>query len=239
MSQDQAFILPKGAAMSVLQGIRDGVEPSTEILRPYAVLVNVPGGFRGLHDDLKTLTLRLGSPKSNEARAEFEAEGCVLIHRALRELPDDLLEDAEFWMWLTIFQCRDIVEWRMGADAKFGNFGLEGKLEGLICRMFMRASIVHSESDQDPYSLARIGTQDFWRSFMIRRNYASVKSMARAFARVVNERREGALSDQDVRKLGPKITQLNSTYAYELLDERQCFTFVKREFDRLFPHYGN
>jgi len=237
--QDQAFLLPKGAAMSVLQTVLDGIDPSSEILRPFSHLVEVEGGFRGLHDNLKELTLRLGNPKSNDARSEFESEGCVIIHRALSNLPDELINDGEFWLWLTIYQCRDIVEWRHGSDAKFGNFGLEGKFEGLMCRMFMRAYLVFSETDQDPYELARRGTQDFWRAFMIRRKYGSVKAMARAFARHVNFYFDQALSDDEVRLLGPKVTQLNSIYSYELLSEAQCREFVGREHSRLFPSDGN
>lgn|GEM_PF-4967071 len=239
MIQDQAYLLPKGCATSALHSVHDGTEPTAEILKPYSTLVKVEGGFRGLHHDLKNLTKRLGSPKLYEARAEFEAEGCVIVHKALKHLPNELIDDEEFWLWLTIYQCRDIVQWRHGEGAKFGNYGLEGKFEGLLCRMYLRAHVVFLDSENDPYALARMGTQDFWRSFMIRRNYASVKSMARAFATVVNNSPNGALSDDVVRKLGPKITQLNCSYTFELLDEHQCTLFVKRELARLFPDYGS
>ena len=235
MKSDQAFLLTKGNAISLLQSLRGGTEPSGELLKPYPNLVEVDGGFRGLHDSLKDLCDVVGSPRSKDARAEFEAEGCIIVHKALKNLPDDLIDDPDFWLWATIFLARDVVHWRHGPSASYGNYGIEDRFEGLLSRMFLRAHLVYSETASDPYELARRGTQDFWRSFMIRRNYASVRTMARAVARRVNFEERGVLSDSDVRIVGPKITQLNSTYSYELFDEARCLEFVDREVRRLLP----
>jgi hypothetical protein len=234
MNQDQAFLLSKGIAISVIEDLRLGNEPSGELGRSFSPLVEVPGGFRGLHDSLKAVCDKLPRPKSQrDSCQEFEVEGSIITHKALKNLPDELLGDAEFWLWLTISQCRDIVQWRHGDNASLGNFGLEDKNEGLLRRLFLRADMVFSEADSDPYLLARKGTQDFWRSFMIRRNYASVKTMARAFAKRVNFSEGSNLEDSQVRILGPKITQLHSTFTYELLDDSQCEGFVRRESERV------
>jgi hypothetical protein len=236
---DQAFLLSKGSAISALEGFATGTDPSTEILRPFSRPVEVENGFRGLHDALSLLCSRLRRPRTQRDPApEFEAEGAVIVHQALKDLPEELLGDPEFWLWLTIFQCRDIVKWRHGDDAKWLNYGMEGRLEGLICRMFFRAHLVFAESAQDPYELARRGSQDFWRAFMIRRNYASVKPMAMAVARRVNFTDGSNLDLNQVRRLGPKITQLNSSYSYELLDEARCDRFVEREAMKLFSGGG-
>lgn len=240
MTQDQAFLLSKGAAITILEDLARGSEPSTEILRPFPSLVKVEGSFRGLHDSLKSLCDALPRPKGpRDGSPVFESEGAVIVHKALQHLPEELLGDSEFWLWMNIFQCRDVVQWRMGDNASWGNYGVEGKFEGLICRMFFRAHLVYSDHESDPYILARKGSQDFWRSFMLRRNYAAVKPMARAVAQRVNFSGSGNLDDAQVRILGPKITQLNSSYSYELLDQGRCEKFVDREAATLFPDAGS
>jgi hypothetical protein len=233
--EDQAFLLSKTTAHTVLEGISNGIDPAPELLRPFPSLVSVHGGFRGLHSSLTALCKSLPQPKGRrDGSPEFESDGAILVHQALRDLPTNLLEDSEFWLWLTIYQCRDIVSWRHGVDASLGNFGVEARFEGLMCRMFLRAHLVYQSDADDPYELSRKGTQDFWRSFMIRRNYASVKDMARAFARHVNFQEAKNLIDDEVRQLGPKITQLNSSFAYEFMSEPQCYSFVTKESTRLF-----
>lgn len=136
-------------------------------------------------------------------------------------------------MWLTIYGCRDIVQWRHLENAKPHNYGVEDKFEGLICRLFFRSQLVYDSTAPDPYLLAKRGSQDFWRSFMIRRNYAAVPTMARAVARCVNFLSEEGLDDDAVRLLGPKITQLNGSFSYELMDDALCESFVLSEANRL------
>lgn len=233
MNEEQAFLLPKAAAASVLESAAQGMEPSLDLLKPFPRLVQVDGGFSGLRSSLKALCSSLPRPKSSrDSSPEFESQGAIIVHKALRHLPEELLGDAEFWLWMNVCQCRDIVTWRHGDEAHVGNYGMEAKIEGLLCRMFMRAHLVFLESDPDPYELARKGTQDFWRSFMLRRNYACVKPMARAIARRVNFGREG-IEDDLVRKLGPRLTQLHGSYAYEMFDADRCASFVESELGKV------
>lgn len=242
MIQEQPFLLSKENAYRVLPKRdketkrleADLKELPQEILRPYRQLVQMESGFRALHDELLALTAQCPTPKYvRQPCPEFEAEAAVIVHKALKVLPEELLIDKEFWLWLTIYVCRDIVRWRHTPAGGLDNYGVGDKTEGLLCRLFMRAQLVYDASETDPYRLALRGTQDFWRSFMIRRNYASVKPMARAFAHAVNFKAETAMTDDQVRVLGPKITQLNGTYTYEVLTETNCSEFVLIEAERL------
>jgi hypothetical protein len=242
MIQEQPFLLSRENAYRVLPNRNsetkmleaDLAELPQDTLRPYRQLVQMESGFRALHDELLGLAALCPTPKYvRQPCPEFEAEAAVIVHKALRVLPEELLIDKEFWLWLTIYVCRDIVRWRHTSGGSLDNYGVGDMTEGLLCRLFMRAQLVYDASDADPYRLAQRGTQDFWRSFMIRRNYASVKPMARAIAHFVNFSAEVPLSDEQVRILGPKITQLNGTYTYEVLNETSCSDFVLVEAKRL------
>jgi len=163
---------------------------------------------------------------------QFEAEACVEIHKCLPFDPA-MLGDHEFWTWLAVFRFRELVDWRYGGKAAPANFGIGNWSENLMYRLWLRADIVYKPGDKnDPYSLARRGDQDFWRSHVFRQDYGKCRSLVRALVRYQfpdSSPDSPTLNSKEIRELAKRLRRLHPTLIYECLDESAAYELVQRE----------
>lgn len=183
----------------------------------------------GLYEQL--MSLRREFPRDALPRnmgMRFEALAAPLVHSQLG-LDPSTATSREFWLWLTFGSpdggCADIVDWRFGSHHDIGpeNYGIvsRGQLrEGLFARLWLRGEIGYDPDSQDPYSLARRGDMDIWRSHVIREEYGRVRPLAAALIRyqcpdeAPDSRR---LTNKVLRELAKRLRILDATIAYETL----------------------
>lgn len=94
--------------------------------------------------------------------------------------------DSGFWRWLTVKYFFDAVQSRHASDGELANeanFGIGGRFEGLITRVWFRADVAYDDGASDPYWLAGRGDQDFWRSHVLRLRYANARTFVRALVK--------------------------------------------------------
>lgn len=144
----------------------------------------------------------------------FEASVALETHRVFSGYPKSVLADRRFWIWASLAKFADIIEWRFGADdgpAKLENYGVTKRgVEGFLYRLWLRGEI-----GTDPVSgnnhLATVGTQDLWRSHIIRQNYANAGEVARGILRL-QEHSLGVvpLDTSEIRELAKLLKRMNT-----------------------------
>lgn len=168
----------------------------------------------------------------------FEALAAPLVHSRLR-LDAATATSREFWLWLSFAACdgryADIVDWRFGGRLDIGpeNYGIvsRGQLrEGLFARLWLRGDIGYDASSEDPYSLARRGDMDIWRSHVMREEYGRFRPLAAALIRyqypdASPESRR--LTNKSLRELAKRIRMLDATIAYETLEPDQLARIIE------------
>lgn len=159
------------------------------------------------------------------AGGKFESQACEVVHRCLESFEPAALADHDFWTWLAVTRLSDIVEWRFGArdhHAKPANYGIGGRTENLLFRLWLRAELAKDKDAKDAYFLARSGDQDLWRSHILRQGYANVRPVAKALLKL----QAGLLKakklvsgddEQGVRKLAKILRQLRVNVEYQFL----------------------
>jgi len=183
-----------------------------------------------LADELAALRERFGGGAlpTNKAKV-FEADACVIVHQQLRLSPD-CASSPEFWAWLTLLAAdgvfADLVDWRFGGydSIKPRNYGIARPseiFEGLYARLWFRGEIAFEPGGADPYSLARRGDIDIWRSHLFRQEFGRCYAVQRALLRYqypdANPARK-TLSTGEIRKLVKRLRIANATLSYELID---------------------
>jgi hypothetical protein len=183
-----------------------------------------------LADQLAALRERFGgdSLPANKGKV-FEADACVIVHQQLRLSPD-CASSPEFWAWLTLLAAdgvfADLVDWRFGGydSIKPRNYGIARPseiFEGLFARLWFRAEIAFEPDGADPYSLARRGDIDIWRSHLFRQEFGRCYAVQRALLRYqypdANPTKK-TLSTGEIRKLVKRLRIANATLSYELID---------------------
>jgi hypothetical protein len=159
----------------------------------------------------------------------FEAAACEVVHRTL-PLGPDCASSPEFWAWLTLIASdgvfAELVDWRFGGyDAiKPRNYGVARQselFEGLFARLWFRGEIAFEPDATDPYTLAKRGDIDIWRSHLFRQEFGRCQSVQRALLRYqypdANPTKK-TLSNTEIRKLVKRLRIANATLSYELLD---------------------
>jgi hypothetical protein len=183
-----------------------------------------------LHSDLWTLR-ELYKPvfsARDPERGEFEREACVVIHRALNGLPEEILQDSSFWTWISVIRMADIIESSFGSPGKLAdsrNYGVPSKKENMISRLFLRGDIGYDSQSAEPYRIARVGDQDLWRSHITRQRYASCRAISKAFVRVMTGE-VGNASNPKPREVAKDIHKLRANLYLECLTEAEAVDLV-------------
>lgn len=222
------FIMTPGKAVRFMTLRREDVEPTLDgYIEEKGVGAQLPP------ERVKALRAKLLSLKEDfpaelrgkdSAGSQYEALGCEVIHSIL---PYDLqmLSDPGFWIWLAVTQLSDIVEWRHGGTgrlANLANYGIGNRVENLFFRMWLRAELVKDHTSSDPYWLAKRGQQDFWRSHVLRVNYANVRALTKALVLFQYPGSEKAtLPTAGIRELAKRLKRLHANVVYEFLTPPQ------------------
>jgi hypothetical protein len=183
-----------------------------------------------LADELAIVRERFGGkylPK-NKGKG-FEADACVIVHQRLRLSPE-CASSPEFWAWLTLLAAdglfAEIVDWRFGGydSIKPRNYGIARPseiFEGLFARLWFRGEMAYEPKAKDPYTLAKRGDIDIWRSHLFRQEFGRCYAVQRALLRYqypdANPTKK-TMSTGEIRKLVKRLRIANATLSYELLD---------------------
>jgi hypothetical protein len=167
--------------------------------------------------------------------SEFEAAASEEVHKALPTHP--ALANPEFWIWLAVAHCEEIVDRRYAGNKRNPkNFGIGGAGENLPYRLWLRAEIAHDSTAKDTYALARFGDVDFWRSHIFRQGYAEVRDFARAlleFQFPAKAERKPRLKIAEIRELVKQLKRARSNLMFEVMTEARAVQFIESEWKRL------
>lgn len=124
---------------------------------------------------------------------KLEGEICGVVHRSLKNVPTEILDDPSFWRFLSIRYFSDFILFREKTALKAGNIGkyflAENSAESIPLRLYIRAQAVMD--DKGGYALAEAvpkGT-DFWRSHIIRVRTGRAQALAQSFAQIQSTQR--------------------------------------------------
>ena len=172
--------------------------------------------------------------KGEVTGSRFEMAAGPEVHRRLPR--HEALGDPEFWTWLAVTQCLEIVEWRYSGKPDLRNYGVGGAGENFLYRLWLRAEIVYAPRSEDPYALSRLGDIDFWRSHIFRQGYADLRAFARAlvdFQFPPANGRKPRLKTAEIRELVKSLKRARSNLMFEVMDEVRAGKFVEREWAKL------
>ena len=164
----------------------------------------------------------------------FEGQFAGMIHRELRDMPIEALDDPGFWRYLSLVHFWWFVSVREAPAIERGNVMtyVDGGTECVPFRMFLRAQAVR---DGEDYSLAGAlpKSADFWRSHVLRVKTGSAPPLARSFARLQVEKR---MVSDDVRPFARRINRLWSNIVFQDWDESDCDELLGELYEEM---YGN
>ncbi|MES3056623.1 DUF6339 family protein [Sphingomonas faeni] len=166
----------------------------------------------------------------------FEAAAGEEVHKRLPSHP--ALADPEFWIWLALTHCEQIITRRYAGSTNAKNFGVGGAGENLLYRLWLRAEIAYDAKAKDKYALSRFGDIDFWRSHIFRQGYGDVRGFARAlleFQFPKNAKRQPRLKIIEIRALAKHLKRARSNLMFEVMSEARAVEFIQSEWDRLAP----
>lgn len=173
--------------------------------------------FRGAYDKREAK-----SPSSAPEALEGRFSGAV--HRALRDLPIEALDDPGFWRYLSLVDFWWFVAIREAPAIGRGNVMtyVDGGKECVPFRMFLRGQAVRLDDD---YELAGglPKAADFWRSHILRVKTGTAPPLARAFVRL--QMQTGMVSD-DVRPFARRLNRLWTNVVFHTWTEDECFELL-------------
>jgi len=166
--------------------------------------------------------------------ASYDATACQALHESLH-LDPVAAGNPDFWIWLAVERFAEVVEWRYGRNdepANLRNYGIGGRWENLLARLWFRAELAYESGAADPYGLARRGSIDFWQSGIIRVRYGSCRPLTRAFVRLQypDTNPEAPtfhpMDQRGVRLLYKRIKRLQATVALEYFDDEGALNLL-------------
>jgi Family of unknown function (DUF6339) len=164
----------------------------------------------------------------------FEALAARAVHEAVPNYPE-VVGDPEFWIWLAVVHCRELVEWRYGNPAEgtgLANYGIGARVENLLYRSWLRAELLLDEEADDRYHLSEAGQIDFYRSHLFRQGYANARNFARALLRFQYPNKDLAapnLKVGQIRELVKRLRRLRANLFLEILEEAECRKVIEAE----------
>ena len=164
----------------------------------------------------------------------FEAEAAPEVHKTFPSHP--ALADAEFWIWLAVTHCEEVVRRRYSGSLNPQNFGVGGAGVNLLYRLWLRAEIAFDPAAADKYALARFGDIDFWRSHIFRQGYGDARTFVRAlleFQFPAQTSRKPRLKIAEIRALAKQLKRARSNLMFEVMSETRAALFIQSEWDRL------
>ena len=198
--------------------VAGGPDPNWELEREWA--------GSGPDVDLSPLREALEAMRAahdeGEAATAEELEGRFAgdVHRALRDLPIEILDDPGFWRYLSLAEFWWFVRLREGGPIARGNVMtyVDGGRECVPLRMFLRAQAIRKGDD---YSLAGAlpRATDFWRSHVLRVNTGTAPQLARSLARLQLETR---MVSEEIRPLARELNRLWSNIVFHVYEEEDC-----------------
>lgn len=171
--------------------------------------------------------------------SDFEGVASEEVHKRVPSHP--ALADPEFWIWLALMHCEEVVQRRYGGSQNAKNFGVGGAGENLLYRLWLRAEIAYDAGAKDSYALSRFGDIDFWRSHIFRQGYGDVRSFARAlleFQFPAKSKRKARLKILEIRALVKHLKRARSNLMFEVMTEARAVEFIESEWNRLAPATG-
>lgn len=163
----------------------------------------------------------------------FEGRFSGDVHRALRDLPIEALDDPGFWRYLALAHFWWFIAAREAPAIGRGNVMtyVDGGKECVPFRMFLRAQAVR---DGDDYELAGAipKSADFWRSHVLRVRTGTAPPLARAFARIQADKR---MVSDDVRPFARRINRLWSNVVFHTWDDSACDEMLGDLYDAMNP----
>jgi hypothetical protein len=158
------------------------------------------------------------------ARDRVEGELSGMLHRSLREVPPEVLEDAGWWRLLSV-RLWDFVVWREeGAfeshDYRVYRRYIDGKLpsECVPLRMFLRAAIARVGDDYSLASAVNRGA-DLWRSHILRVRTGTAPALARAF---IQQQVQDRMTTDELRPFASRLNRLWPNVVLNLYSEDEA-----------------
>lgn len=176
-----------------------------------------------LDEAVRRMTARwvefLGSEDGGQPE-EFEGLVAGELHRALRDLPIETLDDPGFWRYVSLAKLWWFIEEREAGPISRGNHmkyidGLK-PAECVPLRMFLRAQAIRDGDDYDLASSMKRAT-DFWRSHVIRVRTGGAPPVARSFTRLQVEKQMP--TTPELRPLARRLNRLWANVVPDRLDE--------------------
>lgn len=153
---------------------------------------------------------------------EFEGRAAGSLHRALRDLPIEALDEPGFWRYVSLEKLWWFISVREAGSIARGNVmkyvdGLH-PAECVPMRMFLRAQAIR---DGDDYTLASALTRsgDFWRSHVTRVRTGSAPPLARGFARLQAQVR---MPTDDLRPFARRVNRLWTNVVLDRIDDAEA-----------------
>lgn len=171
-------------------------------------------------------------PKAtNDSPEAFEGRFAGEVHRTLRDVPIEALDDPGFWRFLSLVDFWWFVAVREAPAIERGNVMtyVDGGKECVPFRMFLRAQAIREEDD---YSLAEAlpKAADFWRSHILRVKTGTAPPLARSFVRFQVEK---AMVSDEVRPFARRINRLWSNIVFQDWDDDDCDRLLADLYDEM------
>ena len=172
------------------------------------------------------------NPKAaNDSPEAFEGRFAGEVHRTLRDLPIEALDDPGFWRFLSLVDFWWFVAVREAPAIGRGNVMtyVDGGKECVPFRMFLRAQAIRHE---DEYSLAGAlpKAADFWRSHVLRVKTGTAPPLARSFARLQVEK---AMVSDDLRPFARRLNRLWSNIVFQEWEDDDCDRLLADLYDEM------
>ena len=177
-------------------------------------------------------------PKSATATPEvFEGRFAGDVHRALRDLPIEALDDPGFWRYLSLVDFWWFVAIREAKSIGRGNVMtyVDGGTECVPLRMFLRAQAIRDDED---YSLAGAlpKSTDFWRSHVLRVKTGTAPPLARSFARLQHEK---AMVSDDLRPFARRMNRLWTNVVFHTWEDGDSDELLAELYAEMYGEHGS
>ena len=179
--------------------------------------------------------------------AKFDCQCAPLVHQALGLSPT-VAGDSDFWRWLTFSQIgfgAELVDLRFSGQrgkpawsnpngpARPVHYGLEGLKKGMFAKLWICANVMYIEGAANPYDGIEYQDVDLWDSHVIDVNFGSSAVMARAFVKVVRDKRlprgsaGNSVARVGFRDLAKEIRRRQACIVFEMFDDQTARGWVE------------